>query len=194
VYILPELTNKLQALTAQSYLRSGDVVIDLSSSRKASQKTSTLPIRINLTIDCQSYACAPTFWTSPSATQSRFSNPRSPSMTYKLLIGGYTNGGLRVLTFDPANEQQKLVAQESTISAGPDPSWIIQHPGDPSLIFAANEIEDGKVTIVKLAGLDVSGEIISSEQTVDVSSGGRHPAHLLVLKDSVIVGNVSDCN
>jgi hypothetical protein len=114
-------------------------------------------------------------------------------MTYKLLVGGYTSGGLRVLNFDPENEQEKLVAQESAISAGPDPSWIIQHPSDPSLIFIANEVEDGKVTIVKLAGLDVSGEI-SSEQTVNVSSGGQHPAHLLVLKDSVIVGNVSGRN
>lgn len=114
-------------------------------------------------------------------------------MTYKLLIGGYTNGGLRVLSFDPANEQETLVSQETAIIAGPDPSWIIQHPSDHSLIFVANEVEDGKITIVKLTGLDTSGEI-SGEQTVNVSSGGQHPAHLLVIKDSVIVGNVSGHN
>jgi 6-phosphogluconolactonase (cycloisomerase 2 family) len=112
-------------------------------------------------------------------------------MTYNLLIGGYTSDGLRVLTFDPENEQEKLVAQESTINAGPDPSWIVQHPSNRSLIFITNEVEDGKVTVVKLTGLDTSGEI-RGEQTVDVSSGGQYPAHLLVLKDSVVVSNVGD--
>jgi hypothetical protein len=114
-------------------------------------------------------------------------------MAYKLLIGGYTSSGLRVLTFDPGNEQEKLVAQESTINVGPDPSWVIQHPSDPSLIFITNEVEDGKITLVKLTGFDTSGEI-RGEETVDVSSGGQYPAHLLVLKDSVVVGNVSGRN
>lgn len=114
-------------------------------------------------------------------------------MTYKLLIGGYTAGGLRVLTFNPQSEEDKLVLQETTIGAGSSPSWIAQHPDDPSVVFATNEVEDGRVFLIKLAGIDGSGAV-SSEKTVDTSSGGQYPAHLLILKDSVVAGNVSSRN
>jgi 6-phosphogluconolactonase (cycloisomerase 2 family) len=111
-----------------------------------------------------------------------------PAMTYKILVGGYTDSGLRVLTFDPSSDHKLRVAPH-TITAGSNPSWIASHPLDTSLVFAANEVEDGRVILIKLSRVQTTGEVIG-ELVANVSSGGIHPAHLLVMKDSVIVANV----
>jgi hypothetical protein len=111
-----------------------------------------------------------------------------PAMTYNILIGGYTDGGLRVLTFDPSNDHKLRVAPH-TIAAGSNPSWIASHPSDPSLVFAVNEVEDGRVIVIKLSRVQTTGEV-TGELVANVSSGGIDPAHLLVTKDFVIVANV----
>ncbi|KAG8767498.1 hypothetical protein FRC19_005382 [Serendipita sp. 401] len=111
-------------------------------------------------------------------------------MTYTLLVGGYTSNGVRVVQFDPKTTttgSPKLSLQESTIPAGSDPSWIIQHPKDRNLILAVNEVEDGKLLAIKLANEEsgeTTGTVIST-----VASGGAHPAHLLVTEDAIISGN-----
>jgi len=109
-------------------------------------------------------------------------------MTYKILIGGYTESGIRVLTFDPKSEN-KLKVGLHVIPAGSSPSWIASHPSDNSLIFAVNEVEDGRVLAIKLCGLQTT-EDVTGELVANVSSGGAYPAHLLVTRDSVVVGNV----
>jgi 6-phosphogluconolactonase (cycloisomerase 2 family) len=109
-------------------------------------------------------------------------------MSYKILVGGYTDGGLRALTFDPSNDN-KLKMAPYAIAAGSSPSWIACHPADKSLVFAANEVEDGRVIAIKLSGVDTAGEV-TGELVANVSSGGANPAHLLILKDSIVVANV----
>lgn len=109
-------------------------------------------------------------------------------MAYKLLVGGYTEGGLRVLSFQP-DGQAKLEIQQTTISAGSNPSWVIQHHSDGSLLFVGNEVEDGRLIGIKLSTGE--GGIVKGEIAVNVSSGGSHPAHLKILNDSIVIGNVS---
>lgn len=108
-------------------------------------------------------------------------------MSYKLLVGGYTDNGLRSLSFDPA--QKKLELASSTIPAGSSPSWIVTHPSDSTIVFATNEVEDGRVLAIKLSGLETSNEI-TGELVANLSSGGTYPAHLVVTKDSIVAGNV----
>lgn len=109
-------------------------------------------------------------------------------MAYKLLVGGYTEDGLRVLTFTPnAQSGGKLELQQTTIPAGSNPSWIAQHPSDDSLLFVANEVEDGRLIGIKLS----TGDAVAGQIAVNVSSAGSHPAHLKILKDSVVIGNAS---
>ncbi|PVG00360.1 putative isomerase YbhE [Serendipita vermifera] len=113
-------------------------------------------------------------------------------MTYKLLVGGYTDNGLRVLTFDPSKEDSndKILLQETTVSAGSSPSWIVQHPNNQSLVFATNEVEDGRILGIQLSGTnDATADKITGELVANVSSGGTYPAHLLILKDSIVSGN-----
>jgi 6-phosphogluconolactonase (cycloisomerase 2 family) len=110
-------------------------------------------------------------------------------MTYKLLVGGYTEGGLRVLKFQPNSQSGgTLELQQTTISAGSSPSWVVQHPKDDSLLFVGNEVEDGRLIGIKLSTGD--GDTVKGEIAVNVSSGGSHPAHLKVLNSSVVIGNV----
>jgi 6-phosphogluconolactonase (cycloisomerase 2 family) len=111
----------------------------------------------------------------------------TPAMSYKILVGGYTDGGLRVLTFDPSNEDKLKVAPH-TIAAGSSPSWIARHPSDSSLVFAVNEVEDGRVIAIKLSGVGTDEEV-TGEPVANVTSGGV-PAHLLVMKDSIVIANV----
>jgi hypothetical protein len=115
-------------------------------------------------------------------------------MTYKLLVGGYTDNGLRVLTFDPSKEntEDRLLLQETTVPAGSSPSWIAQHPNNQSFILATNEVEDGRILGIQLSGTnDATAEEITGKLVANVSSGGTYPAHLLILKDCVVSGNVS---
>lgn len=107
-------------------------------------------------------------------------------MTYKLLAGGYTDGGLYSLSFDAANKKLKL--GESRIPAGSNPSWIATHPSDNTVVFATNEVDDGRVLAIKLAGMDAS-DGVTGEPVKNVSSGGACPAHLLVTKDAIVPGN-----
>jgi hypothetical protein len=109
-------------------------------------------------------------------------------MTYDILVGGYTDGGLRVLTFDPSDDHKLRVAPY-TIAAGSSPSWIASQPSDPSLVFAVNEVTDGRVMVIKLSRAQTTGEV-TGELVANVSSGGKEPSHLLVTNDSVIVTNV----
>ncbi len=107
-------------------------------------------------------------------------------MAYKLLIGGYTENGLRSLSFDPV--EKKLELASATIPAGASPSWIVAHPSDNTLIFATNEVEDGRVLAIKLSGLETPE--LTGELVANLSSGGEYPAHLLLTKESIVAGNV----
>ncbi|KAG8813971.1 hypothetical protein FRC17_001352 [Serendipita sp. 399] len=109
-------------------------------------------------------------------------------MTYKLLVGGYTSNGLRIVKFDPTTDTgSPITFQESTIAAGSDPSWIVRHPEKRDLILAVNEVEDGRVLAIQLTHA-TNGET-TGELVANVSSGGGYPAHLLVLEDALVSGN-----
>lgn len=100
---------------------------------------------------------------------------------HKILVGSYTSE-LTTLAF--STDSQTLTV-ESTSPAGQNPSWIAVHPSDPSLVFATNEVSEGKVQLFKVQD-DYTVKLIEER-----SSGGADPAHLTVLEKEVIVGNVS---
>lgn len=110
-------------------------------------------------------------------------------MSYTLLACGYSTAGLPVLKFTPGDEPT-LTLQETKIPAGANPSWLEQHSSDSSLVFATNELEDGRILAIKLSGLGEDGPV-TGEIIANVSSGGASPAHLKLLKDSVLAANVS---
>ncbi|KAF8342588.1 putative isomerase YbhE [Cantharellus anzutake] len=100
-------------------------------------------------------------------------------MSYKILVGSYTDR-ITTLAFDP---DRKTLQVLSTVQAGQSPSWIAQHPTDKSLIFATNEVEDGKIQLFRLAK---DGRLTFLEEC---SSGGALPANLGVSEDAVVVAN-----
>lgn len=101
--------------------------------------------------------------------------------TYKLLVGSYSNK-ITTLLFDP--DAQSLTVL-SAVESGQNPSWIAQHPVDKSLIFATNEVTDGKIQLFKLAD---DGSLAFLQER---SSGGADPASLAVSNNEVIIANVS---
>lgn len=101
--------------------------------------------------------------------------------THRILVASYTPN-ITTLEFDPAAGTLTDIAQSP---AGTNPSWIAAHPTDKSLILATNEVTDGKVHLFKL---QPDGKLKLLES---MGSAGEDPAHLAVLEDEVIVGNVS---
>lgn len=104
-------------------------------------------------------------------------------MPYTILVGGYSNF-ISTLTFDPTTSPTTLKVV-GTSPAGSRPSWISRHPTDKSLIFATNELVDGKVLLFTL----------KPDQTLDLvqtmSSGGAAPCHMYIGENEVVVANVS---
>ncbi|SRR5258707_15150887 len=101
-------------------------------------------------------------------------------MLYKILVGSYTDR-ITTLEFD---SDAKSLCVHSYFYAGQNPSWIAQHPTDKSLIFATNEVTDGKIQLLRLAE---DGFLSFLEEC---SSGGADPASLSVSEDAIVVGNV----
>ena len=101
-------------------------------------------------------------------------------MLYNILVGSYTDR-ITSLQFD---SDAKSLCVHSDFRAGQNPSWLAQHPTDKSLIFAANEVTDGKIQLLKLA------EDASLSFLEECSSLGADPASLNVSEDAVVVANV----
>lgn len=101
--------------------------------------------------------------------------------TYHILVASYTPN-ITTLEFDPAAGTLTDIAQSP---AETNPSWIAAHPTDKSLILATNEVTDGKVHLFKFHS-DGKLKLLES-----IGTAGEDPAHLAVLEDEVIVGNVS---
>ncbi|KAK7691939.1 hypothetical protein QCA50_005344 [Cerrena zonata] len=102
-------------------------------------------------------------------------------MQYTILVGSYSDQ-VYTLSFDLDKPSLSLI---SSVYVGHHPSWITQHPKDPSTIFAGVEQADGKiVTLV----FNKSGEgVVVGE----VPSGGADPCTLVVVNDELVVGNYS---
>jgi len=100
---------------------------------------------------------------------------------YKILVGSYSDE-ITTLVFDPDAEKLEIV---STAKSGQSPSWIALHPTDQSLLFATNEVTEGKVQLFKISE---DGSLQFIEECV---SGGADPASLAITESSVIVANVS---
>lgn len=100
---------------------------------------------------------------------------------HRILVASYTPN-ISTLEFDPTAQTLKPIAQSP---AGTNPSWIASHPTDKSLILATNEVTDGKVHLFRL---QPDGKLKLLES---VGSAGEDPAHLAVLEDEVVIGNVS---
>lgn len=102
--------------------------------------------------------------------------------SYQILVGSYSKE-ISTLVFDSDAGTLKVT---STVSSGQSPSWIAQHPTAKSLIFATNEVSEGKVQLFKLA------EDGALEFVQEVSSGGRDPAALAVTESELTVANVGE--
>lgn len=102
---------------------------------------------------------------------------------YKILVASYTSE-ITTLAFDTSNSSPTLNVH-STSKSGQSPSWIAVHPSDPSLLFATNEVTEGKVQLFKIQD-DGSVQLIEEK-----SSGGADPAHLAASESELIVANVS---
>lgn len=100
---------------------------------------------------------------------------------HTILVGSYSDE-ITTLKFDPDAGTLRVV---STVKSGQSPSWIALHPTDRSLLFATNEVTDGKVQLFKVAE---DGSLKFLEER---SSGGADPASLAVTESQVIVANVS---
>src|SRR5271154_5568932 len=101
---------------------------------------------------------------------------------YKIIVGSYTDEIL-TLAFDPEAGKLEVV---STVKSGQSPSWIALHPTDRSLLFAVNELTEGKLQLFRVLQ---DGSLRFLEER---PSGGADPASLLVFESTVIVANVSD--
>jgi 6-phosphogluconolactonase (cycloisomerase 2 family) len=86
------------------------------------------------------------------------------------------------LDFDPTSNSLNLVAKTKL---GTNPSWITQHPSDPTLIFAGLEQAEGKVVAVKFDDKSGKGRIVG-----DAPCGGADPCSVLATEDEVIAANV----
>lgn len=103
-------------------------------------------------------------------------------MAYRILVGSYTDD-VYTLDFNPSSKSLKLVAKTRL---GTKPSWITQHPNDPTLIFAGLEQTEGKVVAVKFDNDNGEGRIVG-----EASSGGADPCSVLATENELIVANVS---
>jgi 6-phosphogluconolactonase (cycloisomerase 2 family) len=103
-------------------------------------------------------------------------------MAHRILVGSYTDD-VYTLDFDPSSKSLNLVAKTNL---GTKPSWITQHPNDPTLIFAGLEQAEGKIIAVKFDNEDGKGRVVG-----EASSGGADPCSVLATKDELIAANVS---
>ena len=102
-------------------------------------------------------------------------------MQYTILAGSYSDQ-VYTLSFDSDTPSLSLT---SSVTVGHHPSWITQHPKDPSLVFAGVEQADGKVATLKFDETG-KGSVIG-----EVPSGGADPCTLVPAGEELIVGNVS---
>lgn len=100
---------------------------------------------------------------------------------YKILVGSYTDE-ITTLDFDPDAGKLEIV---STVKSGQSPSWIELHPDDRSLLFATNEVTEGKLQLFRVS------EDGSLQFLEECPSGGADPASLAITESTVIVANVS---
>jgi 6-phosphogluconolactonase (cycloisomerase 2 family) len=100
---------------------------------------------------------------------------------HHILVASYTPN-ISTLEFDPLAHKLKPIAQSP---AGTNPSWVSVHPTDPGLIAATNEVTDGKVHLFRFLK-DGKLKLLES-----VGTDGEDPAHLAVLENEIVVGNVS---
>jgi|SRR5882762_6750435 len=103
-------------------------------------------------------------------------------MAYRILVASYTDN-LYTLDFDPSSKSLTLVAKTNV---GNRPSWITQHPNDPTLIFAVLEEPKGKLIAVKYDNDSGKGRIVG-----EASTGGKDPCSVLATQHELIVANVS---
>lgn len=108
--------------------------------------------------------------------------PSRLSMTYRIVVGSFTDD-VYTLDFDPSSKSLNVVAKTTL---GTKPSWIAQHPNDPTLVFAALEQTDGKIIAVKFDKEDGKGRVVG-----EVSCGGADPCSVLATEDELIAANVS---
>ena len=101
--------------------------------------------------------------------------------SYRILVGTYTKE-ISTLEFNSDDGTLKIIASSPS---GQSPSWIAQHPTNKSLIFATNEVSDGRVQLFRLQN---DGTLKFLEE---VSSVGADPASLAVTETEVTVANVS---
>lgn len=99
---------------------------------------------------------------------------------YKILVGSYTDE-ITTLEFDPDAGTLEIV---STVKSGQSPSWIELHPTDRSLLFATNEVIDGKLQLFNIS------EDGSLQFLEECPTGGADPASLAATESTVVVANV----
>ncbi|KAG8989380.1 hypothetical protein FRB90_002287 [Tulasnella sp. 427] len=102
-------------------------------------------------------------------------------MVHTIYVGSYTNH-ITTLSFDPSTGSLQVTG---TTEAGPNPSWVAAHPTDKSLLFASNEVDEGKIVLFKRSE-DGKLELLQS-----VWSGGAGTAHFAVGETEVVAANLS---
>ena len=116
---------------------------------------------------------------------------RSGSRTYKLLVGTYTSSsekdGIYVYEFDSKTGDVRAV---SKVSGEENPSYLAVST-DRKLVYAVNEVNDGKVSSFKFN--DKTGELTFLNR---VSSGGVNPCYISVDNKNkyVFAGNYGNGN
>ncbi|KAI0305552.1 3-carboxy-cis,cis-mucoante lactonizing enzyme [Multifurca ochricompacta] len=100
---------------------------------------------------------------------------------YRIIVGSYTDR-ITSLFFDPAGPTLKVTSE---IKVGNRPSWLAAHPDDSSLVFACLEQDDGVAIALRF---DEEGTATIVGQ---IPSGGKDPASLLAIADTLLVGNYS---
>jgi hypothetical protein len=108
---------------------------------------------------------------------------RSP---YHFLVASYTDS-IVTLEFDPTHSPPVL-KQTSSLKIGHHPSWIAEHPTDPSVVFTASEETNGKAFALKV---DSQG---SAQIVASIPSEGADPCTLVATEEELIIGNVSGIN
>ncbi|KIO28877.1 hypothetical protein M407DRAFT_242816 [Tulasnella calospora MUT 4182] len=102
-------------------------------------------------------------------------------MVHTIYVGSYTNL-ITTLSFDPSTGSLQVTG---TTEAGPNPSWVATHPTDKSLLFASNEVGEGKIVLFKRSE-DGKLQLLQS-----VWSGGAGTAHFAVGEKEVVAANYS---
>ncbi|EIN06380.1 putative isomerase YbhE [Punctularia strigosozonata HHB-11173 SS5] len=105
------------------------------------------------------------------------------SVPYRFLVATYTDS-IYTLEFDPTQSPPKLV-QTSSVRIGHHPSWITQHPTDPSIVFTAAEEVHGRVYALSV-NLEGKAEVVAT-----VASEGADPCTLVASEEELFVGNYS---